>query len=102
PRPHPATHPLHPYPTLFRSEGTVDIAIYLTLRSILLDTALHEPVPTNSGLFRPIRITAPEGSLANPRFPAPTIARFVGGNMVAEDRKSTRLNSSHQNTSSTV
>jgi N-methylhydantoinase B len=65
-------------------EGTVDIAVYLTLRSILLDTAVHEPVPTNSGLFRPIRITAPEGCLANPRFPAPTIARFCPGNIVAD------------------
>ena len=60
-------------------EGTVDIAVWMTLRSILLDTATHDPVPTNSGLFRPISITAPEGCLANPRFPAPTIARFCGG-----------------------
>ena len=65
-------------------EGTVDVAIYLVIRSILLDSETHEPVPTNSGLFRPIRITAPEGCLANPRFPAPTIARFVAGNIVAE------------------
>jgi N-methylhydantoinase B len=65
-------------------EGTVDIAIYLVLRSILLDSETHPPVPTNSGLFRPIAIRAPEGCLANPRYPAPTIARFVAGNIVAE------------------
>ncbi|MCY4088066.1 MAG: hydantoinase B/oxoprolinase family protein [Actinomycetia bacterium] len=65
-------------------EGTVDIAIYLVLRSILLDSDTHDPVPTNSGLFRPITITAPEGCLANPRYPAPTIARFVAGNIIAE------------------
>ncbi len=65
-------------------EGTVDIAIYLTLRSILLDSATHEPVPANSGLFRPISIFAPEGSLANPRYPAPVIARFCPGNVVAD------------------
>ena len=65
-------------------EGTVDIAIYLVLRSILLDSETHDPVPTNSGLFRPIKITAPEGCLANPRYPAPTIARFVAGNIIAE------------------
>jgi N-methylhydantoinase B len=64
--------------------GTVDVAIYVTLRSILLDTARHDPVATNSGLFRPITITAPLGSLANPRFPAPTIARFCPGNIVAD------------------
>jgi N-methylhydantoinase B len=65
-------------------EGTVDIAILVTLRSILLDSALHGPVATNGGLFRPIAISAPEGSLANPRFPAPTIARFCPGNVIAD------------------
>ena len=65
-------------------EGTVDIAIYLTIRSILLDSDRHGNVPANSGLFRPITITAPEGCLANPRFPAPTIARFCPGNIVAD------------------
>lgn len=64
--------------------GTVDLAVWVALRSILLDTDTHDPVPTNSGLFRAITITAPEGCLANPRFPAPTIARFSGGNLVAD------------------
>ena len=64
--------------------GTVDLAVWVALRSILLDTATHDAVPTNSGLFRAIAITAPEGCLANPRFPAPTIARFSGGNLVAD------------------
>jgi N-methylhydantoinase B len=64
--------------------GTVDVAIYVTLRSLLLDSARHDPVATNAGLFRPITITAPLGSLANPRFPAPTIARFCPGNIVAD------------------
>jgi len=65
-------------------EGTVDIAISLTLRAILLDTTRHDPVASNEGLFRPITISAPEGSLANPRFPAPTIARFCPGNLIAD------------------
>jgi N-methylhydantoinase B len=64
--------------------GTVDIAIWVTLRSILLDAWTHDPVPTNSGLFRAIQIVAPEGCLANPTFPAPTIARFCGGNIIAD------------------
>ena len=51
--------------------GTVDIAIWVTLRSILLDAWTHDPVPTNSGLFRAITIVAPEGCIANPTFPAP-------------------------------
>jgi N-methylhydantoinase B len=65
-------------------EGTVDIAVYLTIRSILLDSDRHGDVPANSGLFRPITITAPEGCLANPRYPAPVIARFCPGNIVAD------------------
>jgi N-methylhydantoinase B len=64
--------------------GTVDIAIYVMLRSLLLDTARHDAVNSNAGLFRPITISAPEGCLANPRFPAPTIARFCPGNIIAD------------------
>ena len=64
--------------------GTVDIAVHVTLRSLLLDTAVHDAVSTNAGLFRPVTITAPKGTLANPRFPAPTIARFCTGNIVAD------------------
>jgi N-methylhydantoinase B len=62
---------------------TVDIAIWLTIRSILLDTAVHGHAPVNDGLARPIRIVAPKGSIANPVFPAPTIARFCAGNQIA-------------------
>ena len=60
-------------------EGTVDCAVWLSLRSVLLDTAVHGEIPQNDGLIRPIRIEAPEGSLANPSFPAPVIARFCPG-----------------------
>lgn len=65
-------------------QGTVDIAIWLTVRSVLLDTAVHGHIPVNDGLVRPIKIAAPEGCLANPVFPAPTIARFCPGNQLAD------------------
>jgi N-methylhydantoinase B len=65
-------------------EGTVDIAVWLTIRSILLDTAIHGHIAVNEGLTRPIRIIAPKGCLANPIFPAPTIARFAPGNQLAD------------------
>ena len=65
-------------------EGTVDIAVWLTVRSVLLDTATHGHVPVNQGLVRPIRIVAPKGCIANPEFPAPTIARFAPGNQLAD------------------
>ncbi len=64
--------------------GTVDIAVWLTIRSVLLDTATHGHIPVNDGLTRPIRIVAPEGTLVNPIFPAPTIARFCPGNQLAD------------------
>ncbi|MBO0736388.1 MAG: hydantoinase B/oxoprolinase family protein [Alphaproteobacteria bacterium] len=65
-------------------EGTVDVAVWLTIRSVLLDTAVRGHIPVNDGLLRPIKITAPPGTLANPVFPAPTIARFCTGNAVAD------------------
>lgn len=60
-------------------EGTVDCAIWLSIRSVLLDSAVHGWIPQNSGLVRPIDIVAPKGTLANPSYPAPVIARFCPG-----------------------
>ncbi|MGH7037791.1 MAG: hydantoinase B/oxoprolinase family protein [Stellaceae bacterium] len=64
--------------------GTVDCAVWLTLRSILLDATVYGNVPQNSGLTRPIHIVAPPGTLTNPTFPAPVIARFTPGNALAD------------------
>lgn len=64
--------------------GTVDVAVWLMLRTILLDSAEFLNVPQNDGLFRSISITAPLGTLVNPIEPAPTIARATGGNRVAD------------------
>ncbi|RMF07898.1 MAG: hydantoinase B/oxoprolinase family protein [Alphaproteobacteria bacterium] len=64
--------------------GTVDVAIWLTLRSVLLDSDRFGPIPQNDGLIRPITIRAPKGTIANPEFPAPTIARFAPGNVLAD------------------
>ena len=60
-------------------EGTVDCAVWLSVRSVLLDSAVHGEIQQNAGLTRPIKIFAPKGSLANPIFPAPVIARFCPG-----------------------
>ena len=64
--------------------GTVDIAVWLTVRSVLLDTAVHGHIPVNAGLVRPIRLVVPRGCLCNPIYPAPTIARFCPGNQLAD------------------
>ena len=65
--------------------GTVDIAIYVTMRSILLDTrpprVASRRTPGSCGRSRSSR---PRAALANPTFPAPTIARFCPGNIVAD------------------
>ena len=45
---------------------------------------IHGHIPVNAGLIRPITIVAPKGCLANPTFPAPTIARFCPGNQLAD------------------
>ncbi len=63
--------------------GTTDMAVLLTLRTLLLPETEYPNLPHNAGLFRPVRIVAPEGTIVNPRFPAPTIGRFCGGQMVA-------------------
>ena len=65
-------------------EGTVDVALWLTLRSILLDSEIFGSIPQNDGLYRPVKIVAPRGCIANPIFPAPTIARFAPGNIIAD------------------
>jgi N-methylhydantoinase B len=64
--------------------GPVDCAVWMTIRSILLDTVTYGQIPQNSGLTRPIKIVAPKGCMANPIFPAPVIARFTPGNALAD------------------
>ena len=45
--------------------------------------ALFAPwIPNNEGAFRPIRISAPEGSILNPRRPAPCGARGMIGHLL--------------------
>ncbi|MCL1631576.1 hydantoinase B/oxoprolinase family protein [Sporolactobacillus sp. CPB3-1] len=64
--------------------GTTDMAVYLTIRTILLDSKKFGYIPQNAGLIKPIKIIAPEGTLVNPTYPAPTISRFCPGNALAD------------------
>jgi N-methylhydantoinase B len=64
--------------------GTVIPAVLLVIRSTLLDTDDEAFVPQNNGITRPVSVHAPKGSIANPTFPAPTIARFCPGNRIAD------------------
>lgn len=47
-----------------------------------LKCALMPNMPNNEGMFRPITVTAPEGSLLNPRYPAAVVARSNTGHYV--------------------
>jgi N-methylhydantoinase B len=65
-------------------EGTVMCSVFTVVRSVLLDSDNHEAVPQNRGIARPLKLTAPEGSLVNPTFPAPTLARCIPACIVTD------------------
>ncbi|TMJ94984.1 MAG: hydantoinase B/oxoprolinase family protein [Actinobacteria bacterium] len=65
-------------------EGTVTAAVHTVVRSVLLDSDTHDFVPHNRGIMRALTITAPEGTLVNPRFPAPTLARAMPGCILSD------------------
>jgi N-methylhydantoinase B/oxoprolinase/acetone carboxylase alpha subunit len=57
-------------------EGTLVPAVYYMMHCIFLDEARWgAQIPHNDGLFRPIHVEAPEGSIFKPRFPAALCAR---------------------------
>src|SRR5260370_144985 len=47
-----------------------------------LKCALLPGLANNEGMYRPVRVTAPEGSILNPRFPAAVVSRAVTGHYV--------------------
>jgi len=53
--------------------------VYFTVR-----TLMDADVPNNAGFFRPIHVTAPIGSIANPRPPAAVAARGVSGHRIMD------------------
>ncbi|HEY4908433.1 MAG TPA: hydantoinase B/oxoprolinase family protein, partial [Methylomirabilota bacterium] len=44
--------------------------------------ALLPGLPNNEGMYRPVKVTAPEGCLLNPRFPAAVVSRAQTGHYV--------------------
>ncbi len=57
---------------------------YTTAYSIYPLKILLDPTTrSNHGCYRPITVTAPEGSVLNPRFPAPVLARHLTGHLLA-------------------
>lgn len=47
-----------------------------------LKCTISPQVPHNDGSFRPVRVTAPEGSILNPRWPAAVAARHIVGHFL--------------------
>ena len=59
-------------------EGATQVAAYYIVRTILLDDATFPVhVPQNEGIFRPVRVVAPEGTIYNPSFPRACSGRFM-------------------------
>ncbi|MEP4104566.1 MAG: hydantoinase B/oxoprolinase family protein, partial [Nitratireductor sp.] len=59
-------------------EGSTKVACFFAFRALLLDTYTHsEYIPQNEGSFRPVKVTAPLGSIFNPIAPAAAEARFA-------------------------
>ncbi|MEX0343909.1 MAG: hydantoinase B/oxoprolinase family protein [Rhizobiaceae bacterium] len=59
-------------------EGSVLPTVNFAVRTLLLDEAgKGAGIPQNDGIFRPIKVYAPEGCIYNPVFPAGCEARFA-------------------------
>ncbi|MDH2312398.1 hydantoinase B/oxoprolinase family protein [Methylobacterium brachiatum] len=66
-------------------EGSTKVAAYCAFRKLLLDAVTSDVrAPSNEGSFRPIKVTAPLGSIFNPRAPASAEARFTQCNRMID------------------
>jgi N-methylhydantoinase B len=58
-------------------EGSLLVGAYYAVRTLLLDEATYpEHVPQNDGVFRPVNVIAPKGTIFNPNFPRACFSRF--------------------------
>ena len=60
----------------------VPLAYTTAYSSYAVKCIVAPDVPNNEGSLRPIEVTAPEGSILNPRHPAPTAARHILGHFL--------------------
>jgi len=58
------------------------LAYTYAMTAYAIKAALLPDLPNNEGMFRPIRVTAPEGCILNPRMPASTGGRAATGHYV--------------------
>jgi N-methylhydantoinase B len=58
-------------------EGSLLVGAYYAVRTVLLDEDVFpEHVPQNDGIFRPVKVIAPKGTIYNPTFPRACFSRF--------------------------
>ena len=66
-------------------EGSTKVAAYCAFRKLLLDAVTSDVrAPSNEGSFRPVKVTAPLGSIFNPKAPASAEARFTQCNRMID------------------
>jgi len=58
------------------------LAYTYAMTAYAIRCALLPAVPNNEGMYRAVTVTAPEGCLLNPRFPAAVVSRAVTGHYV--------------------
>ena len=59
-------------------EGSLLVGAYYAVRTILLDeVTFPDHVPQNDGVFRPVKVVAPKGTIFNPTFPRACFSRFT-------------------------
>ncbi len=65
-----------------QARGPINVTYVATAAAgctAVLQTLCARDVPLNSGCFRPLRVVAPPGTVANPVFPAPSVAGNTEG-----------------------
>jgi N-methylhydantoinase B/oxoprolinase/acetone carboxylase alpha subunit len=59
-------------------QGSLIVACNYIVRTLLLDeVAFEEFIPQNEGIFRPVKVVAPKGTIFNPNFPRACFSRFA-------------------------
>ena len=67
-------------------EGSLLVSAYYAVRTILLDEDTYpEHVPQNDGVFRPVKVIAPKGTIFNPTFPRACFSRFCQTQRVVDN-----------------
>jgi N-methylhydantoinase B/oxoprolinase/acetone carboxylase alpha subunit len=67
-------------------EGSLLVSCYYAVRTILLaETTFPEHVPQTDRVFRPVKVSAPKGTIFNPTFPRACFSRFCQTQRVVDN-----------------